>query len=68
MQHRPGQVKALTAADAIFTTYAYNVLAFYPELAAGPPKAIQWIPHASADFFFLPVKEQPERNKILLSG
>lgn len=68
VRHRPVQLAALMAADAIVTTYAYNVLAFYPELASGPPKPIHWIPHAVSDEFFFPVTAQPERNKILLSG
>lgn len=68
VKFRATQLQALMAADAIMTTYAYNILPYYPELASGPPKPIQWIPHAAAPDFFVPIQEKPERMKILLSG
>lgn len=62
---RATQVKALRLSDAVLSTYAYNVRAFYPELKRTP---IYWIPHAASPKFFMPLMEQPVYNKVLLSG
>lgn len=68
VRHRPRQLEALRHADVIMTTYAHHLLAYYPELAQGPPKPIKWIPHCAQPYFFLPLVERPPRHKILLSG
>lgn len=67
--HRPQQLQALRLSDMIVSTYAYNVLAFYPELASQvPARPIVWVPHASPPGMLRPIEAQPPRRKILLSG
>jgi hypothetical protein len=57
--------EAFLLCDTIFSTYAYRLADFFPEVARS--RRIVWLPHSASPDFEYSMNEHPE-NRVLLSG
>jgi hypothetical protein len=63
------QQQALSSADVILATYAYDWALLYPVLFETRRQKIAWLPHGAMPEFFLPLRSYRRALKrVLLAG